>query len=170
MTQRSRILVLYAIVAAMAGFGISMQLPMGAFLNLGSTVSDHPSAFRNTASNHPVEWASFSQATLQSNLAAGRIVLVFFQADWDMTSKFAESHFAEEDLQQLMWQHRVVALEVDCTRENHSESVVLRKSLGLTPIGVVPVVAIFPREESTPTVVSGVDREELFDAVRAAVQ
>ncbi len=64
----------------------------------------------------PVDWVEFSKVDLEEELADGNTVLVFFSADWDLTSVLAEKKtFGALKVRRLIRSRGVIAMRADCT-------------------------------------------------------
>ena len=81
-SQRRRILVLYALFTAMFAAGVLMQLPLPAF-NDTEPLSQH---VRDNADAGIREWVPYTDGAKEAYLAAGKNVFVFVYAELNPTS------------------------------------------------------------------------------------
>jgi thiol:disulfide interchange protein DsbD len=97
-----------------------------------------------------IAWVEFSEARLQSDLAAGRHVFVDFTADWCITCKFNERTAIDTPaVRALLLEKKVVPVKADWTNSNPEITAALQR---FGRVGV-PFYILYPAGDATRPVV-----------------
>jgi len=116
-------------------------------------------------SDRPIKWVDYSKANLTRSLEENHPVMIYFSADWDLTSVYNEKDSIDTWwVRHLLRKNRVVTMRADMT--NRKPDVVDElESIGRQ---TVPVIAIYtPGAGSSPSILDGLMTEEqLCDALR----
>jgi len=96
--------------------------------------------------NAEVNWQPFSQSALETSLADGRIVVVFFSADWDIGSAYSEKElFTDEEIRDSLQREKAVTLRADCTDQWKSQDIRAVHDY-VSPRRQLPLIAVFGTE------------------------
>lgn len=113
-------------------------------------------------------WAPFSVETQRRYNRAGKVVVVDFTADWCAVCKTLEATVLNIDsTQEFVKRNGIVMLTADMTRQPEDLKAILS---GLTPSGLVPVLAIYaPDRPDRPIVLDGpYTQSTLFQKLKEA--
>lgn len=117
----------------------------------------------------PIDWVAYSQASFINHINHDKTVLVYFGADWDLSSKFVEQKsFEAPRIRRIIRSRGVIAMKADLT-DRSRESMEALNSIGRHS---TPVVAIYnSKPTGQPIILDGLFREaELFDAMTTAAK
>jgi len=117
-------------------------------------------------------WALFDRATLDRELAQGRVVAVDFTADWCMNCKFLEKTILHtSEIEQEFDSRNILTLTADWTNQDAQTPDVLAINELLDAAGArqVPKLMIFtPQNPEKPIVLSGIyTKGALLDALKS---
>ena len=123
---------------------------------------------RNYLDNQAIRWTDYSATTLQESLQRGHTVIVFFHADWDVTSHVIdEIVFKAPAVRRAVRNGDVVSLSADCSQPTPDVQAALQS---IDPRRPIPTVAIYYADEpDQPFVLQGIITEaDLLDALQRA--
>ena len=115
----------------------------------------------------PFVWQPYSTAALDSGLAANKIVLVEFTADWCGNCQYVEAHVLHSPaVVSAVRAHDVLMLKADVTRDDAPARPLLEK---LNPAGSIPLTVIYAPGADQPAELTGIySKEDLQKAIDAA--
>ncbi len=116
----------------------------------------------------PIVWETYSEKKLSESIQAGRIVLVDFGANWDISGALLRRNVLESpDVKRVIRARRIATLRVDFSdpERSHTEEQRALQKVGLTAI---PAVAIYRGSDQLPKAVfQGMyTAEEVLAAIR----
>ena len=135
-----------------------LMIPVALFCVVGSVL------YERHYDNQPIQWQTYSRASLKKHLENNRAVLVFFTASWDPTAKMVEATALETiPIRRLLRKHRVVPLRADCTDWKIDAQAEL-PSLKCPP---TPVIAIYNAGNSANPAIFGnlISESDLSSAI-----
>ena len=122
---------------------------------------------RNYLDSRPIEWITYSKATLDQNLAEDRTVMINFTARWNLTNAMNERYaYHTPRVGRWIRAHGVVPLRADWTNDPPE----IRAVLQAIDQNTIPVLAIYPAATpDDPIVLSGeFTDEQVLQALREA--
>ena len=91
--------------------------------------------------DHSRFWIPFSPTELEKHIKEGRVVLVFFYADWSLESNLLKTDVLEtRKMHHFIASNGVVAMMADYSRDDATVKRALRQ---LSSVHYVPIIAIF---------------------------
>jgi suppressor for copper-sensitivity B len=120
------------------------------------------------AANEDEDWAPFSVAKLRKYSGEGKIVVVDFTADWCLTCKvLAATVLNVDSTHEFVKRNGIVTMMADMTRQPEDLQQIL---VGLSPSGLVPVLAIYPanRPEQPIVLDTTYTQDMLFQKLKEA--
>lgn len=112
-------------------------------------------------------WESYSQDRFDQAIADHEIIIVFFKAEWDVSSNSIERYFDNPELRNLLWRQEIDVLHVDLTGNNKAGYQLL-EDLGRI---MGPTIVIYDRKgEVVVHSGAGTLYSELTESVRAAIR
>lgn len=78
--------------------------------------------------NRPLTWTVYSSSQVQHEIDAGKTVVIFFRADWDLMSQIHQRRLEQaKNFKQRTRRSSVSLFEVDFTRPNRSSRLAFEK-------------------------------------------
>ena len=117
----------------------------------------------------PIDWETYSKAELSNHINHNKAVLVYFGADWDLSSKFVEkTSFDAQRIRRIIRSHGVIAMRADLTKPSQE----IMEALNSIDRHSTPAVAIYTsKSPGQPIILHGLFREpELFEALTTATK
>lgn len=114
------------------------------------------------------DWSPFSIQKVRRYNSEGKVVVVDFTADWCQTCIALKKFVLDADsTQEFVKRNRIVTMTADMTRQPQDLKAILS---GLTPSGLVPVLAIYPPDRTDrPIVLDGpYTQSTLFQKLKEA--
>ena len=119
--------------------------------------------------NRPFDWLPYSKSSFERYIEEKKTVLIFFTAEWDMTSVVTEvAVFEDEQVRRFVRSRNVIAMKADFTKTNPEAAEVFEAIAG----NETSTVAIFSaRSAHEPIVLHGpISVSELCETLENATR
>ena len=103
--------------------------------------------------NRPFDWLPYSKSSFERYIEEKKTVLIFFTAEWDMTSVVTEvAVFEDEQVRRLVRSRNVIAMKADISKRN-AETAEIFKSIAENETSTVAIYSA--RSANEPVVLRG---------------